>query len=219
MARPRGDIQPRIVTAARAAFLARGVDGASLREIARAARTNIGMVVYYFPSKDDLFLAVVEETYAGLVSEMAAILEADGPARERLRRTFVRLGNASPQELDVIRLVIREALSSSTRLHRILARFMRGHIPLLVATVADGLRDGEFDPTIPAPFVLLAAMGLGGLPQLARHALKAVPMFASLPDPEALADRSITLISRAVGPAPAAEPGRAKRTRARRDRG
>jgi AcrR family transcriptional regulator len=35
-----------------------GVDGASLREIAREAGTNIGMVVYYFATKDDLFLAV-----------------------------------------------------------------------------------------------------------------------------------------------------------------
>ena len=64
MARPRSDIQKRIVLAARTRFLADGVDGASLRHIARAARTSIGMVYYYFPTKDDLFLAVVEELLA-----------------------------------------------------------------------------------------------------------------------------------------------------------
>jgi AcrR family transcriptional regulator len=199
MARPRSDIQQRVVEAARARFLAHGVDGASLREIARDAGTNIGMVVYYFPTKDDLFLAVVEEVYAGIVRDLGQILGRDGSARERLRGAFLRLGNASPLELEVIQLVAREALSSSVRLRRILARFMRGHIPLLLVTIADGLKGGELDPTIPAPMILLAAVGLGALPQLARHALASMPLFASLPSAEAMADLSIRLLFRAVG--------------------
>ena len=46
MARPRGDIAPRILHAARKRFLVEGVDGASLRAIARDARTNKGMIYY-----------------------------------------------------------------------------------------------------------------------------------------------------------------------------
>jgi AcrR family transcriptional regulator len=44
MARPASDIQKRIFVAARARFLSEGVDGASLRQIAKDAGTNIGMV-------------------------------------------------------------------------------------------------------------------------------------------------------------------------------
>jgi AcrR family transcriptional regulator len=44
MARPASDIAPRIVHAARERFLFEGVDGASLRNIAKDAGTNIGMV-------------------------------------------------------------------------------------------------------------------------------------------------------------------------------
>ena len=40
MARPRSDIQPRIVEAARYRFLRAGVDGASLREIAKDAKIS-----------------------------------------------------------------------------------------------------------------------------------------------------------------------------------
>jgi AcrR family transcriptional regulator len=199
MARPRSDIQPRIVEAARARFLAEGVDGASLREIARDAGTNIGMIVYYFPTKNDLFLAVIEEVYEGLVSDMTKILGPDGLARERLRSAFVRLGSASDRELDVIQLMAREALSSSTRLRRIVARLMRGHVPLVMATISDGIRTGEFDSTIPAPFILLAAVGLGALPQIARRASHVLPVFSSLPGPDRLADISIGLLFRAVG--------------------
>jgi len=221
MPRPRSDIPSRIVAAARARFLAEGVDGASLREIAREARTNIGMVVYYFPTKDDLFLAVVEEVYALLVREMEQLLTTGGTARQRLRRVFVRLGRASDLEMDVIRLIAREALSSSTRLRRILARFMRGHVPLVVETIALGLQTGEFDPALPAPAILLAVIGIGALPQAIRRAARSLAPFSGLPDVEGLADLSIGLLERAVGrpdrplPADAARPK--KRSPPRRD--
>jgi TetR/AcrR family transcriptional regulator len=217
MARPRSDIQPRIVEAARVRFLAEGVDGASLREIARDAGTNIGMIVYYFPTKNDLFLAVIETAYAGIVGDMQKILTPEGPARERLRGAFVRLGSASDLEIDVIQLMAREALSSSTRFRRIVTRLMRGHIPLVIATISDGIRNGEFDPTIPAPIILLATIGLGALPQIARRASSSWPLFSSLPAAARLADISIGILFRAVGAVQApARPKPASRLRARK---
>ena len=224
MGRPRSDIQPRIVDAARARFLADGVDGASLREIARDAGTHLAMIAYYFPTKDDLFLSVIEEVYAKLVRDLAEILGAGETARQRLRGAFVRLGTASELELEVMQLMAREALSSSKRLRRILARFMRGHVPLVLATIAEGIRSGEIDAAIPAPFVLLAVLGLGPLPQIARRASRALPLFSALPDANRLADLSIDLLFRAVGPpqaraasasAPTAERAR-KKSRERR---
>jgi AcrR family transcriptional regulator len=212
MGRPRSDIQPRIVEAARARFLSEGVDGASLREIARDAGTNIGMVVYYFPSKDDLFLAVIEEVYAGVVDDMEKILAPGRPARERLRGAFLRLGSASDLELDVVQLMAREGLSSSNRLRRIVARVMRGHVPLVMAAISDGIRDGEFAADVPAPLVLLATLGLGALPQIARRVSRSWPIFSSLPASARLADVSIELLFRAVGASKTASP----RARARR---
>jgi AcrR family transcriptional regulator len=92
MPRPKSDIDVRILHAARERFLNEGVDGASLRAIAKDARTSIGMVYYYFPSKDDLFLAVVEEVYERVVSELSAALGSDVPVVERIRRRRAHLG-------------------------------------------------------------------------------------------------------------------------------
>jgi AcrR family transcriptional regulator len=199
MPRPRSDIQPRIVHAARARFLESGVDGASLRAIASDAGTNVGMIFYYFPTKDDLFLAVIEEVYVKLLDDIAAALAGDAPVRERLERVFARVGRASDDELAVVRLVVREVLLSHERFGRVFARMQRGHVGMLLSTLAEGIARGEIDPSIPPPLLLLSCLGLGALPQMVRRAAGDRAPFAILPAPEKLAHESVELLFRAIG--------------------
>jgi AcrR family transcriptional regulator len=200
MARPRSDIQPRIVHAARARFLEEGVDGASLRTIAKDAETNVGMVFYYFPTKEDLFLAVVEEVYGRLLADLAEALSGDGPVRGRMERVFARLGEASDDELDVVRLVVREVLLSSERFKRVFARMQRGHLKMLLETLGEGVSRGEIDPGVPAPLLLVASLAIGAAPQLARRAAGREAPFQGLPPPDELARASAELLFRAIGP-------------------
>jgi AcrR family transcriptional regulator len=181
MARPRTGIAPRIVRAARALFLRDGVDGASLREIARGARTSIGMVYYYFPSKDDLLLAVVEEVYQGLLADAAEALSKGRSAEERIRALYGRLACLSDDEVDIVRLVVRESLVSSDRRLRILERFQRGHLPLLLRTIAGGVEEGELDSGVPPVVMTLAAMTLGLAPQVIGRIIGDVGPYALIP--------------------------------------
>lgn len=203
MPRPRTDIEPRLIKAARARFLEAGVDGASLREIARDAKTNLGMVFYYFPTKDDLFFAVVEDVYGKLVEELAEVLARPGSTRDRLTAVFLRLGSVSELELDVLRLVVREALLSSTRLERMLERSQRGHLALIFAALQEGIARDEIDARIPLPLLLVSSMTLGGLPQLLRRAAGGRAPFGLLPDAPELAQLSTELLFRAIGSSPA----------------
>jgi len=202
MARPASDIRARIVRSARARFLAEGVDGASLRTIARDAKTNVGMVFYYFPNKDDLFLAVVEEVYGKLLADLGTALGGAGPTRARLARVFLRIGEATEDELEVVRLVVREVLLSSERFQRVFARMQRGHLKMLLETLGKGVRDGEIDPQVPPPLLLLSTLGLGALPQFVRRAAGNAPPFRALPAPPALAEASADLLFRAIGARP-----------------
>src|SRR3954467_5674250 len=99
MARPKSDIEPRILAAARARFLSDGVDGASLRQIAADAGTSIGMVYYYFPNKDDLFLAVVEEVYEGVLALFEKALSHPSSVSERLGRLYEAVCKLDDQQL------------------------------------------------------------------------------------------------------------------------
>src|SRR5688572_30715551 len=119
MARPKSDIQPRILRAARGRFLSDGVDGASLRGIASDAGTSIGMVYYYYPTKDELFFGVVEELYQKLLADIEVAIAADVPVRERVERLYGRVARVTDEELLMMRLVAREALTSNQRFARL----------------------------------------------------------------------------------------------------
>jgi AcrR family transcriptional regulator len=199
MARPRSDIRTRVLHKARARFLLEGVDGASLRRIAEDAGTSIGMVYYYFPTKDDLFLGVVEEVYQVVLTDLLAALEPTRPVAERIKALYARVGKLSEDERMIVRLVLREALISSARLDRIVERFQRGHLPLILRLIADGLADGTFDASIPPMFLAIAMMALGGPGQLILRAIEGYSPFPPPADGVSQPERMLGILLKGVG--------------------
>ena len=58
--------QQEILAAATAEFAAHGFGGARIEAIAERAGVNKKLIYYYFDGKDELFLAVLEQTYADI---------------------------------------------------------------------------------------------------------------------------------------------------------
>lgn len=78
--------QLEILAAATAEFADKGLGGARIDAIAERAGINKRLIYYYFGGKDELFLAVLEQTYAHIrQAEQALELEAISPA-EAIRR-------------------------------------------------------------------------------------------------------------------------------------
>ncbi len=206
MARPRSDISERIRDAACQRFLADGVDGASLRAIAAKAKTSIGMVYYYYTSKDELFFAVVEATYSKLVADLALALAPNVKVEERLHRFYERLGALSDDELRVLRLVVCEVLKSTTRLERIVQRFQSGHVALIAATVRDAFADGTFDNARHPLVAMVSLVGLAGIPQImCKVAADRFP-FPGAPVGKELSAELVDVLLRGVS----SRPGRAR---------
>lgn len=191
MARPRTGLKERLIRAARGRFLAQGVDGASLREIAKEAGTTIGTVYYYFPAKDDLFVAVVDQVYAHLLEDALAAIAPRGegePFEPRLQRLYARLWRLTGEEFAVVGLLLHEALTSSVRVQRV-AKLLAGHLPHLVRFLADGLAAGVLRDDLPPLAQLVTLMGMGMLPVLVSRITAKGGLLGEgdLPPPEALA--------------------------------
>lgn len=199
MARPKSDIEPRILAAARAKFLSDGVDGASLRAIAADAGTSIGMVYYYFPTKDELFFGVVEELYQRLLKDIELAIAPDVSVRERVERLYLRVARISEEELTVLRLVVREALTSNERFARLRQRFQSGHVPMIARLISDGYAQGVFDPKLHPMIAMLSVAGVGVMPQLLRRALDAILPFPGTPGGEELARALVGVLFNGTG--------------------
>ena len=213
MARPRGDISDRLVKAARAAFLTQGVDGASLREIAAEAGTSIGMVSYYFPTKDDLFFAVLDRVYPKLLADLGAAARAQGELRETIERLYRHLHRLNDEEFAVVRILIREALVSSARLQKLFARFTGagGHVPLMMQLLAQGRRRRALRSDLPTLGLMVAAAALGMAPVIIRRRLGELGGGAPVPTPEVAAAVMTTILFEGIGARE--RPARAKTAR------
>jgi AcrR family transcriptional regulator len=189
MARPASDISERIVHAARQRFLIEGVDGATLRKIAEDAGTSVGMIYYYFKTKDELFLSVVDEVYSKLLADFKQALCATVPAPERLRLLYLRMAHMNEVEMDIVRLLLREALLSSARLRQVADRFHHGQLPLMVQALQEGAHEGSLRGDLHPAVSLVASFVLAILPPLAHRLVSesGLSVAETLPAPDTAA--------------------------------
>lgn len=75
-----------ILVAARDEFAGHGLAGARMDRIARSAGIDKRLIYYYFTSKDDLFLAVLEGVYADIRAAEASLHLTDMKPADAIRR-------------------------------------------------------------------------------------------------------------------------------------
>jgi AcrR family transcriptional regulator len=111
-----------LVEAALDVFGRLGFEGASTREIAKAARANLAAIVYHFGGKEALHVAVAEHVAAGMTARIGTTITAinnsastadAGAAREALHRLVatlidVLLGTAEAERW--ARFIVREQM-------------------------------------------------------------------------------------------------------------
>jgi len=93
--RPRGeDTRRRLIEAAHGQFLQNGYHGTSMRQIAQAAGLAVGGIYNHFPSKDEVFAAVLDQ-YHPYHAILPALAAAQGDTFEAFLRQLVGLITAA----------------------------------------------------------------------------------------------------------------------------
>ncbi|HUQ73236.1 MAG TPA: TetR/AcrR family transcriptional regulator [Burkholderiales bacterium] len=131
----------RILEAATAEFAQHGFGGARVDRIAERAGANKRMLYYYFGSKDELFVAVLEAAYAHIRSaEHELDLEHRDP-REALKGLVEFTWSYYLEHPEFMALLATENQHKGSHVHRS-RRVRKLHSPL-VDTLRDILRRGE----------------------------------------------------------------------------
>lgn len=93
-----------ILGAARRVFEAEGLDGANMRAVAKEAGYTAGAIYAYFPSKEALYAALLDESLDRLTAAIEAAPEPGSAAIVRLRAAtlaFYDFYDENPRDLDL----------------------------------------------------------------------------------------------------------------------
>lgn len=161
------DLRAKLLAEARRLFSENGFEKTSTREIASAAGANIGLISYYFGSKDDLYLAVMQESAEQLGSNEVFSLSLEGMDREGYRslmRSLIALHLGSLMaDPELLLLVQRELLDGAPRSRTIINGIMQQMLGQLVSLIQEGKRLGFVRPEVhEVTFLLVLSRAIVG---------------------------------------------------------
>ncbi|MFD2580227.1 TetR/AcrR family transcriptional regulator [Novosphingobium colocasiae] len=122
------DVRERVLKAALECFGAFGFEGTSTRAVAEHADVTHTLVLYHFRSKEQLWIATIDNALGRYSAEMEEHLAgADDTAAGALRtfiEQFIRLSARQPQ---IHRILTMESNQDTTRLNWVIENYLRRH--------------------------------------------------------------------------------------------
>jgi AcrR family transcriptional regulator len=157
----RSNNRARLLEAAAVAFARHGLYRANINEISLAAGLAKGTVYNYFPSKEALFLAVVEEGCAWAAA--ADGVGAEVPTRERLRAAMAADLAWAIQHEPFARVLVRELFAGDDAFYRRMVAAGAPFTEHVGQILRDGVVHGEVRGDLPVQQLAEIFAGLGVL--------------------------------------------------------
>ena len=165
--RDRGaDTRSQLIEAALDTFGRRGYEGASTREIAKAAGANLAAIVYHFGGKEGLHIAVAEHIATSIAQKIGPTLAAvAGPetsatpkaaraALHKLIETFIEVILGSAEAERWARFIVREQMQP-TAAFEVIYRFLGGAAGTATRLVAAALQTEVSEETQIRAFTMM----------------------------------------------------------------
>lgn len=204
---PRNQRLPRekrirdILGAARSLFCERGFASCSISEIATRAGIAQGTIYQFFESKRDLVIAVLEEWYGSMTSEILAELPGITGAEARLRYFIWRHLTFMQEAPDMFRLCANEFRNDGDTYRPQIISLNRRYTDMLVEILREGAESGEFASDIDTALVRDLVFG-GADNALAGFVYRGHPL-----DPTAISERLSQYVVRGIGKIGSKAPG------------
>ena len=89
--------QDRILSSALDVFKANGLDGATMDSIAEKAGVGKATLYYYFSSKEEVFLGIMEEGWKSLLASLEVIIQEEQSPRKTFIKILVQIAQNAKQ--------------------------------------------------------------------------------------------------------------------------
>ncbi|MGQ0658499.1 MAG: TetR/AcrR family transcriptional regulator [Chromatiales bacterium] len=146
--RRRIETGQRLLEAAKRLFARQGFATTTVESITEAADVGKGTFFNYFPSKEHVFVALIEKQ-VGKLAAAAGAIDPQAPIREQVRRVAHQVAGEWQHSQRLIRTIVGTLLSNEalTPGLQVLLAQGRGH---MVVLIREGQRRGELRQDIPA---------------------------------------------------------------------
>jgi AcrR family transcriptional regulator len=127
-----------LLDAARRVLAAKGYHGTKIVDIARAASVGVGTFYLYYPTKEALFLELVEDTVARLKTELASVRSSISDPIEQSRVRTLTFFRFAQENRELFRIVFGHGAS----FHDVVRRCQEGFIRDLYESITAGMEIG-----------------------------------------------------------------------------
>ena len=142
------DTRDRVLQVAQVLFAERGYRGTSLRDIAKRIGIKAPSLLHHFPSKQLLYLAVLDKMFESLEDAANAIAWGRENRQERMRQAVGNAIDFIAMHPDFVRIMWKEMADESGIGRQVLKRRLPPLFSTAVNFIFRGQRDGEFRPEV-----------------------------------------------------------------------
>ena len=155
------DRRLQIMEAAKELFARQGLEGTTTREIAERARVNEAIIFRHFPSKEDLYWAIIdrESELAGWQPALRRQLSSAAGDREIFTSIAEDILTRRAKDSSLSRLLLFSALENQERSQRFFQTHVVAYYELIAEYIGRRIQQGTFRAVNP----LLAARGFVGM--------------------------------------------------------
>jgi len=128
-------------------FSSRDYYHVSIDQIARKAGVSKGTVYWYFDSKDELLIGVIEREHGRIGEQLGLVAASDSPAIEKIRALIDINSWVSAERDRLSRLVIGLLSDPSSELTQRVLERLRANIEMYCGVAADLMREASGEAT------------------------------------------------------------------------
>jgi AcrR family transcriptional regulator len=138
------DTRDRVLQVALSLFADRGYRGTSLRDIAKRIGIKAPSLLHHFPSKQQLYLAVLEQIFNAMEDSARFIMASPGGPQEQMRKAIADAIDFIARKPDAMRLLSKEFADESGAGRTVMKRRLPPLNAIGVNFILRGQREGAF---------------------------------------------------------------------------
>ncbi|UOQ68683.1 TetR/AcrR family transcriptional regulator [Hymenobacter volaticus] len=136
-------IRENVMRAAQHLFQQHGLNNVTLEDVARAIGKGKSTLYYYYKSKEEIFMAVMDREISEVITEVALAVKQAGTAEEKLQAFCATKLRALRKKLALYSLVCSEMFSNAEFGCTMRQRYLQRESKLLKDILAFGMETGE----------------------------------------------------------------------------